>query len=746
MKAHHFKRLMIGSLVTLFFILTSTFAYSQEKSVSVKYVDNDNFSIDGVLDEPEWIQAVTTSNFWEKYPTDSKAATYQTEIKMLYNNDFLYVGIIAHSKNENYVVPSLQRDYSDNGDYINLMFGTYGDRTNAFLFSTNPYGVQKEGLISEGGVGGGLDLSWDVKWRTEVKRYNDHYVVELQIPMDAFKFKENSQEWKFNCSRRNIEANTETVWNKVPRVYNMNDIGYYGVMNFEVPLSGESRNPISLIPYATSSVYSNPSESENADFQGKVGIDAKIPVGTSFMMDLTVNPDYSSTDLATGENNITRFELKKPEKRQFFIDNADLFNTFGYDNAQAFYSRRVGIGNDTTGNTIILPVMAGAKFSGKINKDLRIGILDVQTKKSEDALIPNNNNFVVAAEQKILSKSTVGFIFVNRQSTSSNFEYNGTDYNRVAGADLNFFSKDNSISALGFAHRSFTPGAEGAQISSGAEAKINKRKYEVRLTSQFVDDEFQSDIGYTERKDFVKINPFAEMRFYPGKTSRLNQVGANLNQIGVNAYYNSFWKPTDNMRNVEWNITSESKWFFTEGLYFATIVALKYVYLDTPFDPTNTPGGVPLPVGDYQYDEYNLLLNTDRRKALAFNTAYNFGNFYSGKRSGLFVDARYRIQPFLVLGMIVEYDNIRLPDPHPSAKLWYLEPLFVATFTKNLTWNTQVQYSNQSRSMYVNSRIQWRYSPLSDIFLTYTDSYITEPSFVSTSRGVYLKLTYWLDL
>ncbi len=738
MKIFYNSKIFKSVLLSFIFIFNISFiGHAQQKSVSILFADTDNITIDGVLDEAIWSKAVTTSDFWEKYPTDTKAATFQTEIKMLYNNKFLYVGIKAYSGSDKYVVPSLERDFSTNGDYIHLMFGTYGDRTNAFLFGINPYGVQKEGLISGGGIGGGLDLSWDVKWESKVKRYEGYYIAEMKIPMTSFKFNANTTEWKFNCSRRNAEANTEDVWSKVPRMQDMNDIGFYGVMKFEKPLA-KSKNVISLIPYTTGSMYSNQSENQKGKFSGKIGIDAKVPISSSYMMDLTINPDYSSTDLTAGENNITRFELKKPEKRQFFIDNADLFNGFGFDNSQAFYSRRVGIGSDTSNNTIIIPILAGARFSGKINKDLRIGVLDVQTQKNENKLIPNNNNFVAAVEQRVFSKSTIGFIFVNRQAINSNFNYNSTEYNRVAGADFNFYSKDNSFSAVAFAHRSFTPGVTGSQISSGAEANINKRKFNARLTTQFIDKGFQSDIGYTERKDFVKINPFFEYRFYPKKDKVFNQ-------IAVNVYYNSFWKPSENMKNIEHNFNSESKWFFTEGDYVASIIGLKYVFLEEPFDPTNTPGGVPLPVGEYHFNEYNILFNTDRRKALAFNTAYNFGSFYSGKRSGIFVDARYRIQPFAVLGLIIEYDDIQLPEPHPSAKLWYLEPIMKFTFTKNLFWTSQVQFSNQSRTLYMLSRIQWRYAPLSDIYLTYTDNFTTD-SMVSTGRGIYLKIAYWFDL
>jgi hypothetical protein len=738
MKLNYQGKILKSILLTIAFIVGISFiSNAQKKSISILFIDNNDFKIDGVLDEGAWMKAVTSSDFWQKYPDDTEAAEYQTEIKMLYNDKYLYVGVKAYSGSDKYVVPSLERDFSTNADYIHLMFGTYGDRINAFLFGINPYGVQKEGLISGGGIGGGLDLSWDVKWKSAVKIYDGYYIAEMQIPMTSFKFKENTTEWKFNCSRRNVAANTEDVWSKVPRVQDMNDIGFYGTMKFEKPL-GKSKNVYSLIPYTTGSVYSNPSENQKGKFQGSIGIDAKAPIGSSYMMDLTINPDYSSTDLTTGENNVTRFELKKPEKRQFFIDNADLFNGFGYGNSQAFYSRRVGIGTDTSNNTIIIPIIAGARFSGKINKDLRIGILDVQTKNSQEDLVPNNNNFVAAAEQRIFSKSTIGFIFVNRQAVNTNFDYNGADYNRVFGADFNFYSKDNSVSALAFGHRSFTPGLTGSQLSSGAEFNINKRKFNLRVTSQFVDEGFQSDIGYTERKDFVKINPFFEYRFYP-KNDKI------LNQIAVNFYYNSFWKPSESMKNVEYNYNSETKWFFTEHEYVASIVGIKYVFLEQPFDPTNTPGGVPLPVGEYHFNEYNILFNTDRRRALAFNTAYNFGEFYSGKRSGIFVDARYRIQPFAVLGLIIEYDNIKLPEPHPSAKLWYLEPIMKITFTKNLFWSSQVQFSNQSRTMFVLSRIQWRYAPLSDIYLTYTDNFNTDPM-ISTGRGIYLKFTYWLDL
>lgn len=740
-----------------FFLFTSFLHINAQKSIAVKYVDNNEFKIDGVLDEAMWQKAAISSDYNEWYPTDNKLVEYQTELRMLYNENYLYIGIKAYAPGKNYITPSYERDFSVSGaDVINLMFDTFNDRTNAFLFGINQFGVLREGLISNGGITGNLDLSWDTKWLGESVIHDGYSISEIRIPMAAFKFKAGETQWKFSSLRFNTQSNTKSSWSKVPLNQNQLNIGFYGDMVFEKPLK-KSKNPISIIPYITPS-YNSDFVKDESSFDFKAGFDVKIPVKNSFMLDLTLNPDFSSEDVVAGQNNTTRFEIKQDETRQFFIDNGDLFNEFGLqDDAQAFYSRRIGVGENTNKNTIVVPINAGVKFTGKINNNLRIGVLDVQTGGDENELIPHNNNLMLAAQQKIFSKSNIGFFFINRQATNNKEDYIGTEYNRVAGTDLKFFSKDNTFDTQVYFHKSMTPGLESNAISTGTDINLERRKYTLSLTGQYVDAGFQSDLGYTKRKDIVRAHPFAQWKLYP-ETDAINTLKFKVSN-------NRYWLPSDNMRLGDSDLLIGSEVNFTNGAALGLEYANRFVYLTEEFSPVRNAAlgleytnrflqqpqelgteGISLPIGEYHTQDLKLTFNTNNRKDFWVEGYSKYGTYYNGHKFTSEVTFQYRQQPIFFVNLKIEYDNIKLPEPYSSGELLYVGPTFNFTFTKSLFWNTDIQYSTQSDSFFVVSRVQWRYAPLSDIYLTYSDSYGTMPTISPIERGLYLKVTYWFDI
>ncbi|MBU2950546.1 carbohydrate binding family 9 domain-containing protein [Tamlana agarivorans] len=725
-------RFLLGFLI----FIASVNGYAQ-KSITVNYVNNDDFIIDGVLDEVMWKNAVSTSGFSEYFPTDNKQAVYQTEIMMLYNDGYLYIGVKGYAPGEDYRTPSYERDFSISGaDIVNLMFDTYSDRSNAFLFGINPFGVEREGIIYGGGVAGDLDLNWNTKWVGESQMYDGYFISELKIPMSAFKFKEGITSWKFSAMRSDTQSNTKSSWARVPQNQNQLNLGYFGDLIFEKPLV-KTRNPISVIPFVTPS-YTNEHYKGEKSFNFKAGFDAKIPVKSSLMLDLTVLPDFSSDDVVSGQNNVTQFEIKQDETRLFFIDNGDLFNGFGESNALAFYSRRVGVGKDTLGQDKIVPIIAGAKFTGKINNNLRIGVLDVQTEGEGEYQIGANNNLVVAAEQRVFEKSNIGAFFINRQATNNDEFLTGTSYNRVIGSDFNFYSKDNSVDGKVFLHKSFTPDISSNAISAGTILNVEKRKYSLDFTSQYVDAGFQSDLGFTKRKDIVRVNPSGAFNMYPKSD--------NINTIILNASYNAYWRASEDMSLSERYTYLGGEINFTSGASIGLQGTNAFEYLYSPFDPVGDKGnGDPIPVGGYTTNYLDLDFNTDRRKAFWLEGSSRYGSFYMGHKFTTDVTFQYRYQPYFYVSLQLQYDDIKLPEPYSSGQIWYLGPTLNVTFSKTLFFNTDIQYSSQSNYFLLVSRLQWRYAPLSDVFLTYTTTDTTAP-FELVERGIYLKVTYWLDI
>ena len=264
------------------------------------------------------VRPIVQTIFWQQFPTDSLKAQDKTEVKLLYTDTHLYVGITAHSIGDNYTINSLRRDYSSrNNDNVTLIFDTFNDGQNAFLFGVNAYGVQREALVSERGVDTrGFNLTWDTKWKSESTYTDENYVLELEIPFSSLKYPENSKVWGFQSYRYDFQRNERSIWTNVDQTQFPINIGYFGELIFEEPLK-KNKTPLYLIPYVnglTSKDFTN--SSTNSSFS--TGGDLKIAIGTGLNLDVTLNPDFSNVEVDDVITNLTRFEITLPRKKTIF--------------------------------------------------------------------------------------------------------------------------------------------------------------------------------------------------------------------------------------------------------------------------------------------------------------------------------------------------------------------------------------------------------------------------------------------
>jgi hypothetical protein len=728
----------ISISLIIFFLFLGTLE-AQKKEVHVKWIDQ-KITLDGELNEPAWISAEPATDFWQYFPTDTLLSTSQTEIKMLYDDKYLYVGIIVHSLGDDYIVPSLKRDFSARGnDNINLLFDTYNDGANAFFFGTNPEGVQREALISEGGSSySNFKETWDVKWENASKVFENYYIAEIKIPLSSFKFRDKETVWRFNSYRFDTQSNQRSSWSRIPQNQNITNLAFMGDMIFEKPLD-EVKTPFALIPFVSGNLRTDfDADETGTDFS--IGGDAKIPIGNSLNLDLTVNPDFSQVEVDELVINLTRFEVFLPEKRQFFIDNADLFSGFGNSgSANPFFSRRIGIASDQEDNTIENPISIGARLTGKINNNLRIGVLNIQTSEDETNEIPTNNNMAIALQQKLFSRSNVGFIFVNRQVTKmSDFVEDAEEFNRVLGLDFNLRSEDNKWLGKYYLHKSLVPDAGDKEFSSGGFLEYNTRNWKLNFGGTYVGEDFQADLGYVPRNDIFRVDPVVSRIFYPSDSK------VNTNTIEVRA--SSTWSPeldfkqTDRMVDLEYQISLRNQSSIEMALNH------RYTYLLEEFDPTGSEGAVPLPAfSDYSYLKFDFTYESDRRKSFFFRARTDIGQFFNGSRYSLTSDLRLRIQPFFTASLRCSYNYIDLPDPYPTESIWFIGPKAELTFSKNLFWSTFIQFNSQDEDFSINSRLQWRFKPLSDLYVVYNDNYRTTP-LSPRVRALIVKFTYWINI
>lgn len=721
-------------------VLLAYQGFSQKKSVAVKYI-TESINLDGELTETSWLQAEPATDFWNYFPTDSSQAKQQTEIKMLFDDTNLYIGIKVNAASNDFVVPSLRRDFRAGGsDNITLLFDTFNDGTNAFLFGTNPEGVQREMLLSGGGTElRGFNMAWDTKWRNETAIYNDYYTAEWIIPLSAFKYREGETKWRFNSYHFDTQDNERNTWINIPQNQFIFNLAFMGDMIFEKPL-GKSKSPISLIPYVNTLAAKDYENNTDATVDFKYGGDVRMTVNNSLNLDLTINPDFSQVEVDQQVTNLTRFEISLPERRQFFIENSDLFNDFGNDrDASAFFSRRIGIASDLDGNNIENDIIAGARLSGKLNNNLRIGVLNMQTAEDLANEIGTTNNAVLTAQYKLFSRSNISMMFINKQVTKDyDFVADEDRYNRVFGIDYRLASKDNTWTGKYYFHKSFSPNETSNTVSAGASTSFNNRNYNIRLSGVYVGENFRSDLGFIRRTDILKINPNFTRNFWP-KTGQIQRHSFSFIPIFL-------WRPSLDFENSDYTIISRWEANFKNTSNLRAEMFNRYIRLYEEFEPTGTDDALALPIGNYYFSNYGLRYQSDRRKIFSYSINPSIGTFYNGNIFTVNTRLDYRIQPHFTAALQLNYNKIQLPEPYANTNLWLIGPRFDVTFNKNVFWATFIQYNTQASNFSINTRLQWRFAPLSDLFLVYNDNYFTNDVFAPRGRTINLKLTYWLNI
>ncbi len=729
---------MTERITSLFLFLLFSFpltAQDETRTLNVRYI-TEPVTIDGIMDEPVWETAGTADDFWQFFPTDSVRAKLPTEVRMLYNEHTIYVGIRAEIAGD-VVVSNLRRDFGGaSNDNVSLMFDTYSDGSNAFLFGVTPYGVQRDVLVSGGGQT--YNTAWDMKWQAESRMYDDHYIVEMAIPLTSIKFKEGENTWRFRPYRWDIQANEQSTWVRVPQNQLFSNLAFMGDLVFEKPL-GKSRTPIAVIPYINA-LADRDYQADMSETKFGVGGDAKISIGNNMNLDLTVYPDFSNVEVDAIFTNLTRFEVFLPERRQFFMDNSDLFANFGSArDAAPFFSRRIGLARDTAGHLIENRIIAGARLSGKLNQDWRLGFLNVQTDEDPENEIASYNNMMLAVQRRVFARSSIGLFMVNRQ-TFRDYEFMPKEdgYNRVTGADFNLASADNVWTGQFYLHKSFQPDDNRGNLSSRANLVYNSRYWRLSTDFVYVDEEFRSDLGFIPRRDVFKSNNSVTRTFYPGK-GMINTHSLQLLSL-------VYWRPSQDFKRTDHEIRLTMTTAFKNQSRMELQYSNNFIFLSYDFDPTRTEGGIPLP-GDrgYTFNQFSGNYQSDPANLFTFGAESTVGQFYTGNRFSAGGTMGLRFQPWVSFSLAFNYDRIRLPDPHPDAGYWLLTPRADVTFSKSVFWSTMVQYSNQRDNLGINSRLQWRFAPLSDLYIVYNDNYFTS-DFGPKFRSINLKLTYWLNV
>jgi hypothetical protein len=734
-------------LLFFFFTITSLSQVLGQKTASVERT-TEKITLDGILDEEIWKKPRPADKFWQYFPSDSVLAEKQTEIYFLYDDVNLYIGIKCHSEGPDYTVTSLRRDYRAGGnDNITLMIDPFNDRINAFLFGTNTVGVMREGLVSGGGESNdNFSLAWDNKWRCQTKTYDTYWTVEMEIPISILRFNPGVDKWSFNSYRFNTQTNEQSSWNQIPRNQVIFNLAFMGYLQWDEALGSDQKSSNSIIPYATAGFSKNYEKQTPSNTTYNFGGDAKIAVTPSLNLDLTFNPDFSQVEVDEQVTNVDRFEIFFPERRQFFQENSDLFGAFGQSRINPFFSRRIGVSRDTTtGNAIQNTIYAGARLSGKVNENVRLGLLTMQTAADPENGRPDYNYSIFSLQQKIFSRSNIGLLFVNKQGFGEIDTSAGNDrFNRVIGLDYNLATNDNTWTGKAFLQRSFSVENGKTPYAQGSSLRYNTRKFFVQWEQQYVGADYDAQVGFVPRRNFINFNPSAGLNFY--------QADGLFNVQGPEISYRYLITPGVGNTDRELELSYEAD--LSNNVDLEAAITNTYVYLMREFDPTGTDTEKLPADSEYSYTNFEFSFRSNSNLDFTYRVRPFFGQYFNGNRMGLRGDFGYRFQPFGQVTLDYSYNYFKLDHLDDSRQTILLAPRVDLTFNKKLFLTAVVQYNSQITNMNINTRLQWRFAPVSDLFIVYTDNYFSDitddPSnrFITDirNRSLVAKFTYWLNI
>jgi len=739
LKLHLWSKENTIKKLSLLFIFIG--AFSCVARAQADYIINtarSEIRVDGVLDEDDWLNAAAIDNFWQQFPADSSKAETKTEVKILKNDAGIFIAAKCFDELEgDNIIQSLRRDFSDNSnDAFIVVIDPFEDLVNGFYFALSPRGVQAEGLLPNGG--GDPDLFWDNLWYSEVKKFDGYWTVEMAIPFTTLRYKSGKADWRFNFARTDYKRNEISVWAPVPRNFGISSLAFTKKAHFENAPVRKGLNA-SLIP---SLITSRSEDYQNREIQNGLtaSMDAKIPVSSSLNLDLTVNPDFSQVEVDRQVTNLTRFSVFFPERRTFFLENSDLFERFGFRQIRPFFSRRIGLSQGST-----LPILAGARLSGKLNEKWRIGAMSMQTEGKSDLGLAANNYTVGAFQRQIFGRSNIAGILVNRQGFLGNSP-DWSDYNRIVGLDYDIYSKNNAWRGKVFYHRSFSPGVEEKRDANASWILYRTRKWFVMWNHEYVGENYRAETGFVRRNTlydpgrdttvgytYWRLEPKVGYTMYP-ENGIVNSHGPS---VYLDHYMDSTFKTTDYLIRTAYEIS------FQNTSYLRLSHEEKFTLLQFDADITFV-GNDELAAGGYNYRDFGVSWNSDRRRLLNLSVEVDAGQYYLGTRfrTGLFFS--YRAQPWGVFTIQYNRNELRNANGFQSAYLDLFGGRIDLTFTKKLFFTTFVQYNTQGNILTSNIRFQWRFKPMSDLFIVYSDNY--DPFLNVQNRALVLKLIYWLNV
>jgi len=687
--------------------------------------------VDGVLDEADWQKAPVATHFIQNDPREGEPATYDTEVRMLYDSDSIYFGVLARDDQpRRLIVNDLKKDFSiESGDSFRLILDTFRDGRNGYQFATNPAGAKWDSQMANEGREN--NTNWDGIWTVATRITEVGWYAEIRVPFRTLKFDSaDPQTWGINFQRKVRRLNEDSYWAPIPRIYDLDRVSLAGSVE---GMSGiRPGKNLRIKPYALGSSSTIGGAGSNGSTD--VGLDVKYGLTSGLTWDFTINTDFSQVEADEQQINLSRFSLLFPEKRDFFLENSGIFvfggggatggGGAGRQNAsqdmRLFFSRRVGLSE--TGDAI--PILAGTRLTGRQGV-YSVGVLNIQQR--EQGSVPATNFTALRLRRDILANSDVGAVLLDKEDS-------GPHSNRVAGFDANF--RFGLLTMNGYVARTFTPTATAATAAGNEYATRASARYESR-TWQFagrfdsIGRRFNDEMGFVPRQGVSNTYVSAGRRFRPRFLSKWVRETRPHWQVDIFSRQNGGGLES-RYQDYHWPFN------FQDGSMMEIGINPSVEEIRSPFT-INSSRDVRVNPGRYEFNEYFIFWNTNSAAPVSFNNRYSTGKFYDGHRRAYTIGPSLRLNKNINASLNLQINDITLSTGSFVSKLVTARMNY--NFNTRMFFNALLQYNTDSHQWSSNLRFNVIHRPLSDFFLVYNERR-DERSGNLINRSVIAKLTY----
>lgn len=665
--------------------------------------------IDGALDDPLWQSTPPINDFSQREPYEGQPPTERTEVRILYTKDAVLFGILClDSEPDRIVATQLRRDVTQElDDYFEIVIDSSRTRRNAYVFQINPLGTQRDGLItdeqqSDSDQGDG-DPGWDGVWESKARVTSDGWTATIKIPFSTLNFMQSRDVlWGINFKRFIRRKNEQDLWAAWPRSYGMQKISQAGELR-GISEIGSGRLLI-VKPYALggfdhlppAAVSAGLSPGTTALYTG--GVDVKIGLRSNLVANLTGNTDFADADVDTQQFNLTPYKLFFPEKRQFFLENASIFNfAMGGSGDFLFFSRQIGI-DPVTGQEV--PMNGGGKITGTL-AGFDVGIMDADTRSNGQN--PFANYSVIRVKRSLPGGSYVGFMGIDKRAGNT-----APPYNQSGGVDTRIVVRKNLV-LTGYAAQTRSPFVSGGQTNLGAGLSYKNSWVEFLAERRKIGPNFNPEVGFLERTDCVC--DYADLTFKP--RPRI----PHIRELNFESFV--FHAPDTHgvLQTQEWQGTFRAE--FHSGAY--TDDDIVDVFTQRIVTPFNIYKNVVIPNGLYHWTRHQLTYGTAQNRRWVLRFFERFGSYYNGHLNEARIRGSYRPNERLSFDISEQWDRFRLPVSGGDFSVVFGSLQTNYAFSRFLTLSTifQVNTSNTQAGS-ANIRLRWNYRPDSDLFVIYT--------------------------